>query len=107
MTDETRTEWVPISHSTSENLYVEVAMSGGRTQVGLLDAIPIDRVISLVSEVAYAMGKAIERVSPTKSAVEVGFEFGLREGQLVGLIARGSSKANFKITLEWDRSKGQ
>ena len=103
MTGDGRTIWQPVSTGGNQDLFIEVTLAGGREEVGLLDSIPMERVMSLVSEVAQAIGESLERVAPTKAGVELGIEFGIQEGKLVGLIARGSGKANLKISLEWDR----
>jgi len=105
-----RTTWQRVALSDtdgSSDLLIEVVVAGGRETVGLADRIPFDQVTSVIGEVARSVGKSLESCAPTKAVVELGMEFGLQEGKLVGLIARGSAKANLKITLEWDRTKGK
>jgi len=104
MAEDARTEWQPIKFSdTGEGgLYFEVIVRSSREKVGLLDSIPIDRITTLLSGVAQVIGNALETAKPKKASAELGVEFGLEEGKLVALIARGTGKANLKIKLEWD-----
>ena len=107
MSDDERTEWRPISPAVSseDGLYVEVLVRSGREEVGALDAIPFDRITSLLGTVSNLVGEALEKANPSKASAELGVEFGLEAGKLVALIARGTGKANLKIKLEWDRKK--
>lgn len=106
MTDE-RTRWqkIELPAAGDRRIYLEVLERGGRQEVGILDAIPFEQMIELVGEIAQGVGNSLEKSKPTKAAIELGLEFGLENGQLVGLIARGSGKANLKICLEWERSE--
>lgn len=85
------------------HLYLEVALEGGREEVGIADQIPIEEVKGLITGVARVIGDSLKAVSPSKAAVEIGMEFAIKEGHLVGLIARGTATANLKVVLEWDR----
>lgn len=98
------TDWQPISIRDDNDLFIEVALAGGREEVGIADSIPFEQVTAVLSDVADKIGESLKACSPTKAAVELGMEFALKEGKLVGLIARGSAKANLKITLEWSRT---
>ena len=105
--EDKRTTWQAVSLEglPEGELFVEVAVAGGREDIGLLEAIPFRRLSSLVTEISSGLGDALAKCAPSKAAVELGIEFGVKEGKLVGLIAQGSGKANLKITLEWDRPK--
>jgi hypothetical protein len=70
-----------------------------------LDSIPFEQLTEILGQIAQRIGDSLERTSPSKACVELGVEFGLENGQLVALIARGSGKANLKVSLEWDRSE--
>jgi hypothetical protein len=104
MSEVVRTEWQRLESDGSGELFVEVAVQGGRENVGAMDAIPFERVTQTVTKLAESLGEALKSASPTKAAIELGVEFGLKEGKLVALIARGDAKANLKITLEWSKS---
>jgi len=102
MDERTRTEWQPLDLDGGARAYLEV-VPRGRQEVGVLDAIPFDQVMETLNQIARGLEAAIETAKPSKAAVEIGVEFGLEAGQLVALIARGTGKANLKITLEWDK----
>ena len=105
MTDDPKTEWQLVSLPGTENdIFIEVVLRGGREEVGLTESIPFERISSLLAEVAQSMGTALEKAKPTKAVAELGIEFGLEAGKLVALIARGSTKANLKISMEWKRT---
>lgn len=100
-----RTEWQPITlQDGGRQIYMEVVPRGGREEVRLLESIPFEQVTELLANIASAIGDTLEKARPKKAAVEVGVEFGLEAGKLVALIARGTGKANLKISLEWERA---
>jgi hypothetical protein len=49
-----------------------------------------------------ASAGAVQKAKPSRAAVEIGLEFGLEAGKAVTLIARGTGKANLRVTLEWE-----
>ncbi len=104
MQQDERTNWQLIDLGDDAKAYLEVVPRGGREEVGVLDAIPFDQVVETIGQIANSIGGAIDRAKPSKAAVEIGIEFGLEAGNLVALIARGTGKANLKVTLEWDNS---
>lgn len=101
-----RTEWqkVELPGEGNAKVYIEVVHGGGREEVGLLDSIPFEQVTEVLGSIVQGIGSTLEKTKPSKASVELGVEFGLKDGQLVALIARGSGKANLKIALEWERS---
>lgn len=108
MTDE-RTQWqkIKLAEDDSRQIYLEVLDRGGRQEVGILDSIPFEQVTEILGKIAQSIGDSLERSKPSKATVELGVEFGLENGQFVALIARGSGKANLKISLEWERSESK
>ncbi len=102
MAERERTQWQPMDLEGDVRAYLEV-VSRGRQEVGVLDSIPFDQVVSTLASIAKSLEAAIDTVKPSKAAIEIGIEFGLEAGQLVALIARGTGKANLKVTLEWDK----
>jgi hypothetical protein len=88
---------------STSHLYLEVLDRGGRENVGLLDGIPFQQITDLLGEIALHLGDTLRRAKPSKATIEMGLEFGLENGQLVALIARGSGKANLKIAMEWEK----
>jgi Trypsin-co-occurring domain 1 len=108
MNQEDRTEWQPITLPGPEGrrIYIEALSRGGREEVGLLESIPFEQVAELVSSIASGIGEQLKKVKPQKATLELGIEFGLENGKLVGLIARGCGKANLKISLAWEHASG-
>lgn len=101
-----RTTWQPVMLPGDEGrrIYFQVVPLGGREEVGLLDSIPFAYVTEILTSIASAIGDTLEKAKPKKAVVEIGVEFGLEEGKLVALIARGTGKANLKLSLEWEHS---
>jgi|LakMenEpi03Aug12_release.lakeMendotaPanAssembly.Ray.scaffolds.fasta_scaffold31896_5 hypothetical protein len=104
-----QTKWQQIRLTGGDGLqiYLEVLDRGGRQEVGILDSVPFEQVTEILGVIAQSIGNSLERAKPSKASVELGVEFGLENGQFVALIARGSGKANLKISLEWKRSEQQ
>lgn len=48
---------------------------------------------------------AFEQAKPTKTAVELNLQLGLKAGKLAAMLVDANTTASFKVTLEWDRSK--
>jgi hypothetical protein len=107
MDDDDNTEWQPVSTASDKEgqLFLEVVVRGGREKVGLLGSISFDTVAELLTDIAQKIGATLEKARPSKASVELGVEFGLQEGKLVALIARGSGKANLKLSLTWDQPR--
>lgn len=105
MNGEDRTEWQPVTLPGNDGgkVYFEIVPRGGREEVGVLDSIPFDQVTELLASIASGIGETLEKAKPKKATIELGVEFGLEAGKLVALIARGTGKANLKISLEWER----
>ena len=105
MTDENNTDWQRIELPSEGNgqVFLEVLQKGGREEVGLLDSVPFDQVTEVLGEIASGIQQTLEKAAPKRASVELGVEFGIKNGHLVALIARGSGKANLKIGLEWER----
>ncbi len=96
---------IKLNGESARQIYLEVLDRGGPKEVGILDSIPFEQLTEILGQIAQRIGDSLERTSPSKACVELGVEFGLENGQLVALIARGSGKANLKVSLEWDRSE--
>lgn len=96
---------IKLEGEVDQQIYLEVLDQGGTEEVGVLDSIPFEQVSNLLGEIARRIGNSLEKTRPTKACVELGVEFGLKNGQLVALIARGSGKANLKVSLEWNRAE--
>ena len=106
MIDEREREWqqIELPGEHEGQVFLEVLPQGGREEVGLLESIPFEQVTNLLGGIADEISKTLEKAKPKRASVELGVEFGIKDGALVALIARGSGKANLKIGLEWERS---
>ena len=106
MTDDKTTRWqrIELPGDGDGQVYMEILQGGGREEVGLLESIPFERITELLEGIANEISKTLEKAKPKRASVELGVEFGVKDGSLVALIARGSGKANLKICLEWERS---
>ncbi|WP_242466007.1 CU044_2847 family protein [Marichromatium gracile] len=100
MGDRERTRWQLLSLEEG-NVYIEVLQSG-RQEVSDIGALSFGKITDVLRIVMKELGVAVDSAKPTKASVEVNFEFALEAGEIVALIARGSSKANLKVLLEWD-----
>jgi hypothetical protein len=106
---EERSQWkkIKLDREGDRQIYLEVLDRGGPKEVGILESIPFEQVTEILGQIAQRIGDSLERIRPNKACVELGVEFGLENGQLVALIARGSGKANLKVSLEWDRPESK
>lgn len=99
-----KTEWQPLTlpGNKKHRIYIEATIQSGREEVGILDAIPFNKINEILSGIASSIGDTLEKSKPKKAAVELGLEFGVENGKLIALIAQGTGKANLKIRLEWE-----
>ena len=106
MNDPHDTDWQPLDLGNGLRAYIEVPTRGPGAQdleIGLLDAVPIEEITEMIARIGAAIGTALDKAAPQKASVELGLSFGLEAGRLVALIAQGSSEANLKVKLEWER----
>ncbi len=69
----------------------------------VVEALPFESISNAIESIGQELAATLSRVSPTKASVELGLEIGVEAGQLVALVAKGTAKANLKVTLEWTR----
>src|SRR5947209_1729950 len=107
VTSNSATARVPVKLHGGGRAYIEATVlkanpdkaSGG---MPLVEISSMDDVMASIEDIASSLKKSLAKVKPKKATVELGLEVGLEAGKLTALIAKGSAKANFKITLEWD-----
>jgi hypothetical protein len=56
-----RTDWQPIHLEGGTKAYLEVIPRGGREEVGLLEAIPFDRVVETLGQIANGVAPRLRR----------------------------------------------
>jgi hypothetical protein len=97
---EPRQEYVPVTMPDGGKLRVEATILGGEEDVAF-KIFSFQDVTETITSIASTITRAIQEVKPKKAAVEFGLEIAVAEGKLTGLLAKGSGKANLKISLEW------
>ena len=56
---------------------------------------------SITHEIAETLQSVKEDIKPDKLSIKLGLEVAIESGQLTALIVKGSSKANFELSMEW------
>lgn len=97
------TTTVPVQIGDGLTIRIETASLGGREKVGILDSLPFQELMRGIEAVAESFGDSLKKIQPSKASVEFGVEVALEAGKLMAVICQGSGKANFTITLEWEK----
>lgn len=100
-----RSQLQPVKLDDKTEVFFEIAQTSGREKVGVLDGLPIANVTEIITDLGQNLTSALRSAGPQKYKVELGMEFSVKNGKLIAIVAQGSAKANFKITLEWDSAK--
>lgn len=99
-----KTEFIPLQLGNGKLVKIEASMLGGEENVSF-KPFEIQSITDTIEGIAEAVLASLERAKPDKVAVELGLEVGVESGQLITLWVKGSSKANLKIILQWDKEK--
>lgn len=99
-----QTSIIPVALNDGKQILLEVRERDAETDVafrapsfrGLTDAI---------EGIASDVFSGLQEARPSRATVEFGLEVAIDSGQLTALVLKGAAKANFRVTLEWDRSK--
>jgi hypothetical protein len=92
--------FVRLDSESDQLLQVEADVPAGYHDVSITTA-SMDRLLEQVRLFAGKLRPALQQAKPTKASVEFGVTFSFEAGQLVAVVAKGSSSANIKICLEW------
>ncbi len=105
MHDDKKTADVKLSDGTI--IKMEYASQGGRRQVGKDLHVPVDfhEVFATVKTLASDMQGLVQQSKARKATVEFGVELSAGTGKLTELIVKGSGKATFKFTFEWETTE--
>lgn len=103
--DHSSTELQELTLQDGTTVFFEVNSNGGREEVGILDAMPFSEVTTAISGLGKSVAESVRAIGPDKFQIEIGMEFAIKNGHLVAIVARGSAKANFKLTMEWTSDK--
>ena len=63
--------------------------------------------VESVETIANSVQKAIEKIRPDKTTVEIGLDFAMSTNGLVAAIVKGSTNASIKLILEWENVKNE
>ena len=83
---------------------VEVASTGRQKVAAGAPPLNVEPALEGITKIAEKVAGAIQQVKPTKATVKYGLELGVEQGSLMAAIVRGTGKASFEITLEWENS---
>lgn len=99
MNSELPTRIIDVTLEDGTLIKVEASVSG-REDVAL-NTRPITEFFHSLEKIVEALYATLSKCKPDKTVVTFGVELGLESGQLTTLIVKGSTKANFSVTLEW------
>src|ERR1700733_14334226 len=68
---------------------------------GWKDTFYLADVSGTLEGVAQAIRSGLEKVTPSKTTVELGIQLAVKNGKLTGLLVEGQAQASLKVTLEW------
>jgi Trypsin-co-occurring domain 1 len=101
---ETATENVKVKLADGTEVLVAATTQGGEQAISA--KIPdFGEITGQIEGIATTVYQSLKAVAPTKTTVEFGIEIALESGGLMALLAKGSTTANLKITLEWSDEK--
>ena len=103
------TDWIPVRLPNGAEIRIE--SSGKLTDkdsdvagFSVIDSDAWQEVTNTVEGIAqWALG-TLQKLQPTKAAVEFGLEISAEPGKLTALLVKGAGKANLKVTLEWSHT---
>jgi NTP-dependent ternary system trypsin peptidase co-occuring protein len=72
-------------------------------KVGWKDTFDFAGVSGTLEGVAQAVRSGLEKVTPSKTTVELGIQLAIKNGMLTGLIVEGKADASLRVTLEWGK----
>lgn len=99
------TKVVKLQDDSGTTFLLEVTDRGGVHQVAGGAAFHVDELVGSVRAVSQSLARVLKEIGPDKFSVEFGVEAAFEAGKLLALICSGSTKANLKITLEWEKAK--
>jgi hypothetical protein len=103
----------PVKLSENSIIYVEyeeneIENDDEEIKVSRVRELNFDTAMNSIKEVCEKFCIVLNKVSPSKAIVELGFEISASEGILISSIVSGSTKAGIKVMLEWEsKSKNE
>lgn len=98
---------VQLSLPNNSVIAIETDTTAGEKDVSVFNSkvFSVEALLEPIEGLAQFLKATLEKVKPSKGAVEFGIELGVESGQLTTLLVKGSGKAHIKITLEWSNAK--
>jgi hypothetical protein len=75
----------------------------GTAKVGRKDIFDFEDVSGTLEGIARAVRSGLQKVTPSKTTVELGIQLAVRNGKLTGLLVEGKAEASLKVTFEWGK----
>lgn len=102
----TSTEIIKAELPNGTCIHIQTTILDGEEEVAF--TLPsFKEVTDAIEGIAESVVTTLQKVKPQKASVEFGLEIALEAGQLTALLVKGSSTANLKITLEWEKSSSE
>lgn len=95
---------IPVELSDGEIVNIEYIPIGGQPK-SILGNKKFGNFLKKVSGLVNDIQQSIKEVKPDKMIIEVGVDVAIEGGELTAIFVKGNSKANFKVTLEWNHEK--
>ena len=99
-----RTKNIPLELSDGSSIYIEVTQIGDRPVSS--KNIKLKEITNYISDIGKELGESVKNISknlqPDEITLEIGMEVAAEAGELTAIIVKGSSKANFKISMKWN-----
>lgn len=101
------TKNVQIKMSDDSLIYIEVTKIGDQPvssnkDVKLKDV--TDQIAKIGKDLAQSIKSISEDLKPDEVGLEVGLDVAVESGRLTSVLVKGTSKANFKISMKWNIS---
>ena len=101
---------LPVKLPNGAMIHIEATRFATQNEVDVVDVRELvekgvlEPLTQALEGIAEWIDTTLNKVRPKKASVEFGMEIGFAAGQLTALLAKGSTKANLKIRLEWENS---
>jgi hypothetical protein len=102
---------LPVRLPNGAMIHIEATRFAAQGEVDVVDVRELvekdvlDPLTQALEGIAEWVDASLKKIGPKKASVEFGMEVGFAAGQLTALLAKGSTKANLKIKLEWENSQ--
>jgi len=94
---------LPLKLDSGQVIKIEATSTDKEQEIGVLDAIPIEKIADMIKDIGKSFKGVFEAVGPKRVGIKLGLEVSLESGALTALIVKGTGKANFEVSLEWEK----